>query len=156
VQISDENVHHVRELMDDVFGPANFISLITVKKTGGQASAFLPQVADYLLWYAKDRTKAKYRQLFSQKVIGEGEGTGSRYDQVELPTGERRPMTQEEREDPSLLPEGARPYQHTSLIATEYRETTTFDFDFNGKTYHPGQNAHWATNREGMKRLTYA
>ena len=32
VQISDENVHHVRELMDEVFGAMNFISVITTKK----------------------------------------------------------------------------------------------------------------------------
>src|SRR5438132_11885255 len=33
VQISDENVHHIRELLDEVFGEENFISLITFKKT---------------------------------------------------------------------------------------------------------------------------
>ena len=32
VQISDENVHHVKELMEDVFASANFVSLITVQK----------------------------------------------------------------------------------------------------------------------------
>ena len=32
VQIGDENVHHVREVMDDVFGRDEFISLITVRK----------------------------------------------------------------------------------------------------------------------------
>lgn len=32
VQISDENMHHVRELMDEVFGAENFVSLITFQK----------------------------------------------------------------------------------------------------------------------------
>src|SRR5690606_6053923 len=33
VQISDENVHHVREIMDEVFGNENFISIISFMKT---------------------------------------------------------------------------------------------------------------------------
>ena len=33
VQISDENLHHVRELMDEVFGAENFVGVITVCKT---------------------------------------------------------------------------------------------------------------------------
>jgi adenine-specific DNA-methyltransferase len=32
VQISDDNVHHVRELLDEVFGPGNFIALIPFRK----------------------------------------------------------------------------------------------------------------------------
>ncbi len=32
VQISDENLHHVRELMDEVFGAENFVSLIAFAK----------------------------------------------------------------------------------------------------------------------------
>jgi adenine-specific DNA-methyltransferase len=68
VQISDENLHHVRELMDEVFGSENFVSLISFKKTSGAGSPsggtdVLPSVADYLLWYAKDSAQVKYRPL---------------------------------------------------------------------------------------------
>src|SRR5437870_7950752 len=35
VQISDENLHHVRELMDEVFGPENSSATIVVQKTAG-------------------------------------------------------------------------------------------------------------------------
>src|SRR4029079_10666857 len=38
VQISDENLHHVRELMDEVFGCDNFVSVINVAKTSGLAA----------------------------------------------------------------------------------------------------------------------
>ncbi len=41
VQISDENVHHVRELMDDVFGVKNFLSVIAFRKTSAQTSQYL-------------------------------------------------------------------------------------------------------------------
>src|SRR5437867_11249656 len=50
VQISDENLHHVRELMDEVFGGKNVCGIISFKKTGGLATNLLPAVNDYLLW----------------------------------------------------------------------------------------------------------
>jgi hypothetical protein len=65
VQISDENLHHVRELMDEVFGEQNFVSLITFQKTTGQTSGLLPGISDYLLWYARDRERTRFRQLFT-------------------------------------------------------------------------------------------
>ena len=49
VQISDENVHLVRCLMDEVFGSENFVAFITFKKTGGQTSNLLSPVSDYLV-----------------------------------------------------------------------------------------------------------
>src|SRR5947207_11653452 len=33
VQISDQNLHHLRELLDEVFGESNFVSIITFAKT---------------------------------------------------------------------------------------------------------------------------
>ncbi len=155
VQISDENIHHVREVLDEVFGADNFCSLITVKKTGGQSSVLLPRVADFLLWYARDRAKVKYGQLLNTKEAGIGEGSGARYDHLDL-NGKRRPMSAAERSDPSLLPPGARPFQLTSLISAGYRENTTVPFDFQGRTYHPGPNANWKTTLEGMARLVKA
>ena len=61
VQIGDENVHRVRALMDEVFGEDNFVRLITFLKTTGQTDNLLASVADYIVWYAKDRTKVKFR-----------------------------------------------------------------------------------------------
>jgi adenine-specific DNA-methyltransferase len=72
VQISDQNVHLVRSLLDEVFGSDNFFSLITFKKTSPLGSAGLPGVVDYLIWYAKDIECMKYRPLFVNKPIGQG------------------------------------------------------------------------------------
>jgi adenine-specific DNA-methyltransferase len=107
VQIGDENVHLVRGVLDEVFGSENFVSLITCSKTTSTTGAYLAGTADYLLWYAKDFSLLKYRQLFSLKELG-GRG-GSAYTQVELTSGERRSLSPEERET-GLLPEGARPF----------------------------------------------
>ena len=55
VQISDENMHHVRAVMDEIFGNENFISIISFKKTSGQSSDLLAGVSDYIIWYARRR-----------------------------------------------------------------------------------------------------
>ncbi|NBJ15721.1 MAG: site-specific DNA-methyltransferase [Dehalobacter sp. 4CP] len=67
VQISDENVHHVRELMDEVFGVRNFVSEIIFLKTTGQTSKLIPPANDYLIWYAKSVEFIKYHQLFKER-----------------------------------------------------------------------------------------
>jgi len=67
VQISDENVHHVRELMDEVFGVDNFCSLIAYSTTGGFASAGLSRAGDYLVWYARNKELLKFRPVYLDK-----------------------------------------------------------------------------------------
>ena len=68
VQISDENVHRVRCVMDEVFGSENFVSLVTFNTTTGRTAKYLNQICDYLVWYSKDLSSLKYRQLFSDRI----------------------------------------------------------------------------------------
>jgi adenine-specific DNA-methyltransferase len=82
MQIGDENVHRVRALMDEVFGEENLISLITLKKTGGQTANLLSTVTDYIIWYARNKQTIKFRQPFLTIRIGEGKGTGERYSNI--------------------------------------------------------------------------
>ncbi|WUH99274.1 site-specific DNA-methyltransferase [Spirillospora sp. NBC_00431] len=154
LQIGDENVHLVRALLDEVFGNQNFVSIITIRKTTGGEFTYLAGTVDFILLYAKNINQLKYRALFSTKE-SEAEGA-DRYDQVLLADGSSRPITKDERTDPHLLPEGARRYQLGDLTSDEYRPTTTVDFTFNGKTYHPGQSSHWKTTVEGLERLALA
>src|SRR5688572_9127834 len=69
VQIGDENVHLVRSVMDEVFGSDNWVSLVTFRKTAGATSEFIPNTADYLVWYAKDKANAKYRPIYFEKFV---------------------------------------------------------------------------------------
>ena len=65
VQISAENVHHVRELLDEIFKVDNFVSLISYVTTSGfSSSKTLARAGDYLIWYAKEKIKLKYHNLF--------------------------------------------------------------------------------------------
>ena len=64
VQIGDENVHLVKNLLDEVFGAENFVSLIAFTKTSGLGST--RQLAgrfDLILWCAKKFENLKYRPL---------------------------------------------------------------------------------------------
>lgn len=112
VQIGDENVHLVRSVMDEVFGSENFVSLITIKKGGSATTSQLSNISDFIVFYAKDKSKLKYRQLLEEKEVGIGDSTGARYDQVESPDGKiRRPQTIEEKKNPNLIPKGWRVYK---------------------------------------------
>ena len=113
VQIGDENAHVARCLVDEVFGPGNFVAQLAFAKTSSSTREFIGGTCDFLLLYAKDRTRLKFRQLFTAKTI-ESE-IGGPYSYVELPDGERRRMTSEEGERPRLLPEGARVYRLDNL-----------------------------------------
>ena len=67
VQIGDENVHRVRALMDEVFGDDNFVALIAVKKTTSEGSRLLGSTADFIVWFARDAQKAKYRPILQSR-----------------------------------------------------------------------------------------
>ena len=150
VQISDENVHHIREMMDEIFGRTNFVSIITVKKTGGMGQALIDNISDYLIWYAKDKKCIRYRNIFQEKELTSG--AGFRYNQVELTDGTIRPITQEERLFPNLLPKGAKIFLGGPLTSQTASNTTLFEFEFGGKKFKPNKGG-WKTNYEGMQNL---
>ncbi|MGE0086288.1 MAG: site-specific DNA-methyltransferase [Desulfococcaceae bacterium] len=150
VQISDENVHLVRCLMDEVFGSGNFVSLITVKKTGGMGESLIDNISDYLIWYAKEKSYLKYRNLYQEKDLASG--TGARYNQVELKEGDVRPIKREEQINPKLLPKDSKVYLGSPLTSQTPSDSTLFEFEFNGNRYKPNKGG-WKTNYDGMMRL---
>jgi len=154
VQISDENLHHVKEVLDEVFGSENFVSLINFVKNSGQTSQLLSGNVDYLIWYARDKSRIKYRQLFYDKGIGTD--YAERYDQVELQDGSRRKLSEEESVQPDLLPDGARLFALQPAISAGFSQNTTVNFELDGVTYHPGPTRQWKYTAEGMKRLAAA
>lgn len=142
VQISDENVHLVRNIMDEVFGNENKTGIITFRKTSALTSGLLAQNADYILWYAKDSSKIKFKQLFTDK------GTDSDlsfYSYVELPDGTRRRLSNLEEID--NLPKGSKLYSVSDL--------TSSHFYGEGKNYLPG-NRYWSTSIEGLNSIAKA
>ena len=160
VQIGEENVHRVRVLLDEVFGSANFITLINYVKTSSSTSPFLGGTMDYILWFAKDKQQVKYRPLYTSKA--DAKSTDDAYVWVELADGARRRMTPDERANPTLLPPGARRFGMDNLTSQSAGRAkgegaaSWFPIEIDGKSYTPSMSARWKTNQEGMQRLIAA
>lgn len=142
VQISDENLHRVRAVMDEVFGTENFVSQIALEKTAGKGAKYIDSTYDLLIWFAKDIENLKYKPLFRPKAAG-GEKSGKyTYDQTES----------------GQLLSGANSDSANALLAIDNltsqsaSETTLFKYYWCGSRYQPGKGG-WKTNFEGMKRL---
>ena len=153
VQISDENVHRVRALMDEVFGEQNFVSEIITKKSGGMGQAQIDNVADFILWYGKEKESIKYRPLFDMKVLDSG--PGMRYRTVQEADGCTRPMTKKEVENPASLPIDSRVFLGGPLTSETSSNSTTFDFQLHGRNVVLRKGG-WKTNKLGMSRLIKA
>lgn len=153
VQIGPDRMHLVRSLLDEVFGGDNHLATITVQKTSQVTSALLPEVSDFLVWYAKDREafQPKYRQLFEDRgldMVADGD-----YRFVELPDGSRRQMTGDEREQPDTIPDGVRIFRYDNATSQGFSPGKTVELTVDGKTFHPGANRHWLLRPEGMYEL---
>ena len=127
-----------------------FVSLIVFQKTASATSDLLATTADFILWYAKDKQRCKYRQMYTSKLIPE---VISRYDQLELPSGERRPLTLEEKGDPDSIPPDSKRFQLSAMTST--RPPGDFPVEFEGVVYKP-RTGYWKTGITGMVRLIAA
>ena len=153
VQISDENVHLVWILMDEVFGKENFVSLISFQTTSGFKTNTIATLGDFLLWYARDTAKVKVRKLYEEQPLVLGEGN-ARW--MLLPDGSYRGVGAEERRGETLPPAGYRLYKPGDM-QSQGAASEPQPFEYLGKTYSPGPNSHWKANYpDGMKRLAEA
>lgn len=150
VQINDENVHIIRNLMDEVFGSGNFVSQISYRtKTRPLGAKLLEPQDDFIVWYAKDISSIKYRALFSPKSV-EGDTI---WKWVQLPGGDRRQMTRAEIDDHSLLPKGSRVYRTADLRPAGFNPNCVYTFKFEGKEYSPPGGGSWLTTKERLTAL---
>ena len=138
VQIGDENVHRVRALMDEVFGENNFVSQITSLKSAGSSTIYLPNTADYILWYARDMSKLKYRQLWRDKVVGEEGGT--KYTEVSRIGQLKNEVFATNR------------FARLDQITSQSGSSADSPVTFRGKIYRIGAGS-WKTNADGFRRL---
>ena len=143
VQISSDNVHSVRSLLDEVFGAKNFLAQIGFQKTGGLVSTGIVRTMDYLLWFAKDASLAKIHQVFLPRQGGDK--SLERYDLVYEQNGALRPISPQEQAGAKIAGERS---QLTSLES----DNPTFPFEFEGHTW----TQKWKTNIAGLQRLQKA
>lgn len=149
VQISDENVHLVRNLMDEIFGPKNFVALIPFKKTSSTGEKLLDSINDYIIWYANKIENLKYRQLYTEQ----GFDTYA-FPCIEFPDGSWKRLPKDEAR--TYTPEQGRLFRTSNLTSQSGGEGTNFEFEIDGKKFRPSINTYWKTNRNGMEMLMKA
>jgi adenine-specific DNA-methyltransferase len=153
VQISDENVHHVRELMDEVFGSLNFCREIILVKATNQSSTLLPSVNDILLWYAKDINQVKYRELFTE--CAPIENPTERYICVETEDNKLIDLSVAQKTGKQPLPAG-RICRLWPTFSQRRGPDNTFKYFFKGVEYEPPSRYGWQTTFQGLSRLEWA
>jgi len=158
VQIGDENVHLVRNVLDEVFGSENFCAQIVFRKTTGANSPMarvnvVATTCDFIIWFAKNHEHVKYRQIYLEKDVRELEG----YNRVESSDQQdTRKITESEKANVALIPEGYRIFQTENATSAGHSDTLSMPFSFQSKSFLPSQGAHWKTTQKGMRNLAIA
>ncbi len=140
VQISDENVHLVRNIMDEVFGSENFISQISFKKTVYQETDYLANVFDQIIWYGKNKTNTKVRKPYRFRSALEAERG---FDLFEAVDGSISRTSSP----------GSKPFRASDLTSKGASEVGSAPYTYRGNIYHPKKGNHWKTHQLGLKRL---
>jgi adenine-specific DNA-methyltransferase len=145
VQISDENVHRIRAILDEIFGAENFVSEIVVVKAGALGSKLLSRRNDFILWYAKDLKNVKYRALFTESIYSD---KSDQYNLIEE-NGKIRTATKEEKML-SRLPKNLKAFRY--VILTKPGPGSKYEVEFEGKKYDSG-NRWWGFPKESLEKL---
>ena len=151
VQIGDENVHRVRAVMDEVFGDENFVTLITVWKTSSQTSSNLASTSDYVVWYARNISRVKYRGLNTRKDPSDPGSGADDYKFLWLGNDVRKPVADATDEEKRKF----KVFGPSPTTSQSGSETTRVSIKFNGRDFLPGPGG-WKTNATGLKRLIAA
>jgi len=151
IQISDENLHLVRAVLDEVFGEENFVAIINFKTMMPLESGKIESVVDYLCWYAKDKNLLTYKNLWTRKNVGKG----SEFvyaDDPSHPDGYRR-LTTDEIDRFSETAANYRIFKRSDLTSSGYTASCTFPIVFNGKIFETKRGKSWRTTPEGVEKL---
>jgi adenine-specific DNA-methyltransferase len=159
VQIGDENSHRVRTLLDEIFGEDNHCGTVQCQKTTGAGSpsvrtVVLASVVDQVLWYSKNHERVKYRQLFSDKILGES-GTTQYVNVRDLEAQSDRRLTKDEVRELSPDSTSYKVFAADNLTSQSPSSTTQFDFTVDGQVFRPGKG-YWKTTERGLVRLRAA
>ena len=154
VQIGDENLHLVRQLVDEVFGVDNFVLTIVVKKKG--ATTPTDPVNDFVIWVAKSRPSLRFRRLFEERIEPDSD---PKFNTLISPEGEMRRASKLEREEIDELLDSGWEWARVNypIVSQHPHERRGRDFIWNGKPFSCGKNNQWRFDVDtGMPKLAVA
>src|SRR5207249_4147620 len=118
----------------------------TKAAAGLESTGRLSARLDYVVWYARNAERVKYREVFTER----DDPIGSVGGWVELSNGERRRLTREERADFDKIPVGARLFGDIDL--TKPGPGAKYTVEFEGKEYESGKRW-WGTPKDSLMRV---
>ncbi|MBU2638552.1 MAG: site-specific DNA-methyltransferase [Nanoarchaeota archaeon] len=140
VQISDENLHHIKEIMDEVFKPENFVTIIQFRTASTKPTKLLSRVCDFILWYAKDKTLMKYRELFTKRVeYSDNDLMDYKNQNISIGDAKAKKVDIDENKVFTTMP----------LVASALQ--TRYIFNYKGKEYNPVNG--WRVSETSMNNL---
>ncbi len=165
VQINDENLHYIREVMQEVFGKDNYISTIVFTKKGNQKGGNIQPINDNIVWFAKNQKAIKFHPLFTAKsedyftYVELPDGSELPLERLKSPDGSKREYASNPEELSKDYP-GARIFQRDNLTSGGIRKNQSLPFTVKGVTFSPPAGNCWKTtvvkedgSKSGMQML---
>jgi adenine-specific DNA-methyltransferase len=153
VQISEENYHWTRQVMDDIFGAKNSVVSLIVKKKS--ATTPTDPVNDYIVWYAKDRDQVTVNPLYAPKVTPDED---TKFNTLISEAGtHKRVRSLSQSEIRALQSEGWQWARVNYPLVSQDPSERSDDFDYRSKKFNCGKNRHWTYDTKvDMNRLARA
>ena len=156
VQIGPDNVHEVVILMSEIFGRENHVATIPYQTSTNASTRMIPEIGNWLIWFAKDKhkTSQKYNQLYELLDRKETIKHMNWDAMCEMPDGTCRNLTNAERENLDLLPQGTRIFRRMPLLSLHTSTTGRSEpFEWQGKTYTCPAGSQWRVSHEGLRQI---
>ena len=154
IQIGPDNLHQVACLMAEVFGQENHVATIPYVTRTNQSTRMIPEIGNWLIWFAKDKPRAKYQDIY-EPVNRKGIiAHMSSYAMCEISDGSSRNLSNEEKENPDLLPQGSKLFQRMGLLSSQTSSTGRSEpFEWQGISYQCPPGNHWRISHDGLQTL---
>lgn len=151
IQISDENLHLVRQILDEVFGSENFVAIVNYRTMTPLGQKGMAKVYDYVVWYASNKKAMKFRPIYQEQsmdgdsefsYLDNGGGTYKKVPYSEVPTLDE--------------PIRKRIFKRSDLKSSGFTPSCVFNFEHFGIPVLSAGQKSWRTTPEGVLRLQRA
>ncbi len=145
VQIGQKNLHYVRCLMDEIFGAENCVNVITYRTAISTNN--ISNIADHLLWYARDKPQVFQRQLYCNRPQSKVLKTFT-YSQKDPSSGKVTNFKPQEIVKKIIIRAS-----RSSKTTRQPRDPRRFPLMWQSNQYFPPKGYEWRWDEEAMNRL---